>query len=71
MIEFFGWKFHFSDNLKLYLDDEMQRMALLTPGDDDIHITAEVINDQLVFNPRWNIKIIFIGDKELKFVTNS
>lgn len=71
MVEFFGWKFHFSDNLKLYLDDEMQRMALLTKEDDDRHITAEVINDQLIFNPRWNIKIIFIGDKEVKFVTNS
>lgn len=71
MIEFFGWTFHFSDDLKLYLDDEMQRMALLTKEDDEIHITAEVINDQLIFHPRWNIKIIFIGDKELKFVTNS
>lgn len=70
MIEFFGWRFHFSDDLKVYLDEEMQRIALLTTGDDDIHITVEVVNDQLVFNPRWSIKLIFIGDKEVKFETN-
>ncbi|MBM6614354.1 hypothetical protein JTF06_05565 [Desemzia sp. RIT804] len=71
MIEFFDWKIHFSDKLKVYMDKESQRMALLTQEDEEIHITVEVINNQLIFHPRWNIKIVFIGDKEVDFQTNS
>lgn len=70
MIEFFDWKFYFSDEFKVYVDNDKQRMALLTKGDDDIHITVEVVDNQLVFNPRWSIKIIVVGEREIRFMTN-
>ena len=71
MIEFFNWKFSFPDHLKAYLDKDLQRLAFLTDADDEIHITIEVINNQLVFHPRWNINIVFIGEKEIKLTTNT
>ena len=70
MIEFFDWKFYFSDEFKVYCDKDNQRMALLTKGDDDIHVAIEVIDNQLIFNPRWSIKIIIVGEKEVRFMTN-
>lgn len=70
MIEFFDWKFYFSDEFKIYLDQENKRFALLTRGDDEIHITIEVVDNQLVFNPRWSIKIVFVGEKEIRLVSN-
>ena len=71
MVEFFGWTLHFSKKFKVYMDKEAKRMALLTQEDDEIHITIEMVENQLVFNPRWNIKIVFIGDKEVDFQINS
>lgn len=71
MIEFFNWKFYFPDHLKVYIDQDSQRIAALTDVDDEIHITIEVVNGQLVFHPRWNINIIFVGEKEIRFTTNS
>jgi hypothetical protein len=47
-------------------------MAILTTEDDEIHIALEFDdNNNLVMHPRWNINIIILGDKHLKFTTNS
>lgn len=71
MFEFFNYKFYISDELKVYLDPVSQRFAILTKEDDEIHITVEIINDELVFHPRWNINIILLNKKEFKFTTNN
>ena len=53
-------------------DEKNKRMALLTAEDDEIHIALEVDeNNHLVMHPRWNINIIILGEKHLKFTTNS
>lgn len=70
MVDFFGWTFHFTDEFKMYLDKEAQRIAFLTKNDDEIHMTIEVIDNKLVFHPRWNTKITFINEKEIEFTTN-
>ena len=47
-------------------------MAILTAEDDEIHMALELDeNNNLVKHPRWNINIIILGDKHLKFTTNS
>lgn len=71
MFEFFNCKFYISDELKVYLDPVSQRFAILTKEDDEIYITAEIINDELVFHPRWNINITVLNEKEFKFTTNN
>lgn len=71
MFEFFNYKFYISDELKVYLDLVSQRFAILTKEDDEIHITAEIINNELVFHPRWNINITVLNEKEFKFTTNN
>ena len=71
MFEFFDYKFYISDKLKVYLDPASQRFAVLTKEDDDIHITVEVVNGELVFHPRWSINIIVLNEKEFKFTTNN
>lgn len=71
MFEFFNYKFYISDELKVYLDSVSQRFAILTKDDDEIHITVEIINDELVFHPRWNINITVLNKNEFKFTTNN
>lgn len=47
-------------------------MAILTNEDDEIHSTLEFDeNNNLVMHPRWNINIIFIGDKHIRLTSNS
>jgi hypothetical protein len=70
MFEFFNYKFYIPEELKVYLDPVSQRFAILTKDDDDIHITVELINDELVFHPRWSINIVMLNEKEFKFTTN-
>lgn len=71
-MNFFDWKIELVEGLKPYIDIENKRMAILTDGDDDIHLALEFDeNNNLVMHPRWNINIIILGDKHLKFTTNS
>ncbi len=47
-------------------------MAILNEGDEDILIVLDFDeNNNLVMHPRWNINITILGDKRLKFTTNS
>lgn len=72
MMNFFDWKIEMEKSLKPYIDIENKRMAILTTEDDDIHIALEFDeNDNLVMHPRWSINITILGDKHLKFTTNS
>ncbi len=72
MIHFFEWKIEMPDVLKPYIDTENKRMAILTAEDDEIHMALEFDSDNnLVMHPRWNINIIILGEKHLKFTTNS
>ena len=70
MFEFFNYKFYIPEELKVYLDPVSQRFAILTKEDDEIHITVELINDELVFHPLWSINIFMLNEKEFKFTTN-
>ncbi|MFJ8260235.1 hypothetical protein ACIQ4Z_24105 [Peribacillus asahii] len=71
-MNFFDWKIDMADNLKPYVDIESKRMAILTNEDDEIHMALEFeVNNNLVMHPRWNINITILGDKHLKFTTNS
>lgn len=71
-MNFFDWKIDMVENLKPYMDKENKRMAVLTKEDDEIHIVLEFDeNNNLVLHPRWNINITMLGDKHLKFTTNS
>lgn len=72
MMNFFDWKIEMVESLKPYIDIENNRMAILTAEDDEIHMALELDeNNNLVMHPRWNINIITLGDKHLKFTTNS
>ncbi|WP_255294931.1 hypothetical protein [Bacillus sp. AFS041924] len=72
MINFFDWKIEMVESLKPYIDMENKRMAILTTEDDEIHMALEFDeNNNLVMHPRWNINITILGDKHLKFTTNS
>ena len=71
MFEFFNYKFYIPEELKVYLDPVSQRFAILTKEDDEIHITVKIINDELVFHPRWSINIVMLNEKEIKFTTNN
>jgi len=71
-MDFFDWKIEMPDVLKPYIDIENKRMAILTTEDDEIHMALEFDEDNnLVMHPRWNINIIILGDKHLKFTRNS
>lgn len=71
-MNFLDWEIEMTEGLKPYIDQINKRMALLTTEDDEIHIALEVDeNNHLVMHPRWNINIIILGDKHLKFTTNS
>ena len=71
-MNFFDWTIDLAEGLKPYIDIENKRMAILTTGDDEIHLALELDeNNNLVMHPRWNINIIIIGDKHLKLTTNS
>ncbi|MEK5215935.1 hypothetical protein [Psychrobacillus sp. FSL H8-0487] len=71
-MNFFDWKIEMVESLKPYIDIENNRMAILTAEDDEIHMALELDeNNNLVMHPRWNINIITLGDKHLKFTTNS
>lgn len=70
MITFFDWTFYYPDHFRTYSDLEEKRIAFLTAGDDEIHLTLEVIDNQLVFHPRWNVNVIVLGDKEFRITTN-
>lgn len=71
-MKFFDWHIDIEESLKTYVDIENRRVAILTKIDDEIHMTLELDeNDKLVMHPRWNINIIFVGDKHLKLTTNS
>lgn len=71
-MKFLDWEFEVAEGLKPYIDNKNKRMVLLTKEDDEIHIALEIDeNNHLVMHPRWNINIIIIGDKHLKFTTNS
>ena len=72
MMNFFDWKIEMVESLKPYIDIENKRMAILTAEDDEIHMALEFDeNNNLVIHPRWNINIIILGNKHLKFTTNS
>jgi hypothetical protein len=72
MMNFCDWKIEMEESLKPYIDIENKRMAILTIEDDEIHIALEFDeNGNLVMHPRWNINITILGDKHLKFTTNS
>lgn len=72
IVNFFDWKIEFPDVLKPYIDTENKRMAILTAEDDEIHMALEFDeNNNLVMHPRWNINIVILGDKHLKFTINS
>jgi len=72
IVNIFDWKIEMSDVLKPYIDTENRRMAILTAEDDEIHMALEFDeNNNLVMHPRWNINIVILGDKHLKFTTNS
>jgi len=71
-MDFFDWKIEMPDVLKPYIDTGNKRMAILTAEDDEIHMVLEFDEDNnLVMHPRWNINIIILGDKHLKFTKNS
>ena len=71
-MEFFDWKIELQAGLKPYIDIENKRMAILTKEDDEIHMALKFDeNHHLVMHPRWNINITVLGDKHLKFTTNS
>ncbi|MCI2257266.1 hypothetical protein L2D08_23425 [Domibacillus sp. PGB-M46] len=71
-MKFFEWQIDMMESLKPYVDIENKRMAILTNEDDEIHIALEFDEDNnLVMHPRWNINITILGDKYLKFTTNS
>src|SRR5699024_5496196 len=72
IVYFFDWKIEMPEDLKPYIDTENKRMAILTVEDDEIHIALEFDeNSNLVMHPRWNINIVILGDKHLRFTTNS
>lgn len=72
MMNFFDWNIDMVEDLKPYIDNENKRMAILTNDDDEIHLVLEFDeNNNLIMHPRWNINITIIGDKHLKFTTNS
>jgi len=72
IVNIFDWKIEMSDVLKPYIDTINRRMAILTAEDDEIHMALEFDeNNNLVMHPRWNINIVILGDKHLKFTTNS
>jgi hypothetical protein len=72
MMDFFDWKIEMAEGLKPYVDIENKRMAILTNEDDEIHMALEFNeNNNIVMHPRWNISIVILGDKHLKFTTNS
>lgn len=72
MMNFFDWKIDMAENLKPYIYIENKRMAILTNEDDEIHMALEFdVNNNLVMHPRWNINITILGNKHLKFTTNS
>lgn len=59
-------------SLKPYIDIENKRRAIPTAEDDEIHIALAIDeHHHLVMRPRWNINITILGDKHLKFTTNS
>lgn len=71
-MNFFDWIIEIPHTLKPYIDKTNKRMAILNDEDDEIHIALEFDeNNNLVMHPRWNINIIILGDKHLKFTTNS
>ena len=71
-MKFFDWNIELQAGLKPYIDIENKRMAILTTEDDEIHMALEFDeNNNLVMHPRWNINITILGDKHLKFTTNS
>ncbi|PKR82966.1 hypothetical protein [Heyndrickxia camelliae] len=71
-MNFFDWKIEMVESLKPYIDIENKRMAILTTEDDEIHMALELDEiNSLVMHPRWNINITILGDKHLKFTTNS
>ena len=71
-MNFFDWKIEITEVLKPYIDIENKRIAILTAEDDEIHITLEFDEENnLVMHPRWNINIVVLGDKHLKFTKQS
>ncbi|RIW32494.1 hypothetical protein D3H55_12975 [Bacillus salacetis] len=71
-MNFFNWKIEMVESLKPYIDIENKRVAILTTEDDEIHMALELDeNNNLVMHPRWNINITILGDKHIKFTTNS
>ncbi|MEH7110697.1 hypothetical protein [Bacillus sp. JJ1764] len=63
-MHFFDWQIELTGDLKPYIDIENKRVAILTEGDDDIHIAIEFDeNNNLVMHPRWNINITVLGEK--------
>ena len=70
-MKFVDWEIEMPNSLKPYIDIENKRMAILTSDDDEIHIVLEFDeHNNLVMRPRWNINIVILGDKHLKFTTN-
>lgn len=70
-MKFFDWEIDLVKDLKPYIDIPNKRMAVLSKDDDEIHLSLELDeNNRLVIHPRFNINIVFVGDKHLKFTVN-
>jgi len=70
-LKFLDWEIELGEGLKPYIDLDRKRMAILTEGDDDIHLTMELNEDNhMMMRPRWNVNILYKGEKHVYITKN-
>lgn len=52
-----GFTFEYSPHLECFNDIHHKRMAFISKRFDEIHLIVEFIDGQVMFHPRWNIRI--------------
>lgn len=71
-MKFNEWTIDVPENLKVYLDNDNKRLAVLTKDDDEIHLTLEFdVDNNVVIHPRWNVNLVLNGEKSIKVTVNS
>lgn len=58
LVQLSHFTFEYHPSMVCIADHEAQRLVFINKQYDEIHLVVEVQEGQLVFHPRWNIKII-------------
>ena len=65
------WVLLYPDSLSCIFDESKKKVVFLTKEYDEIHLVVEVASEKLVFQPRWNVAIIELGEHKYEIKTNS